>query len=302
MESVRSRGAGVPWDAVRRVGQLAVGMGLLVWGINSNLSWVTFTAIFGAIFIPAEALLAFTPQRFFRRRLGNDTMHWFVTTALSAQGMGWVSGIGVGLLAIALHPLGLAGHIVRQPAALQFAEALVLTYLVVYWIHRAMHKYNFLWRFHVIHHSAGEVNWMTAARFHPLDVVIQRGAAVTVVYAMGFSSAALSVYVLYEAFQSIWVHANFDVRIGPIKWLIANPEFHHWHHANDPAVYNKNFCEWPLMDLLFGTAYMPRGKRPAGYGVPQQVPESYVGQLLAPLPSLRSRRREDSPAGTVVGG
>jgi len=36
-------------------------------------------------------------------------------------------------------------------------------------------------------------------------------------------------------------HANVRVNLGPLRWLIAGPDFHQWHHCENPAAYNRNF-------------------------------------------------------------
>jgi sterol desaturase/sphingolipid hydroxylase (fatty acid hydroxylase superfamily) len=39
----------------------------------------------------------------------------------------------------------------------------------------------------------------------------------------------------------------------------------------------------PLLDAVFGTLHMPRGREPTGYGISDPVPESYPAQLLHPF-------------------
>ncbi|OOK82266.1 sterol desaturase domain protein [Mycobacterium kansasii] len=49
----------------------------------------------------------------------------------------------------------------------------------------------------------------------------------------------------------------------PLRWLIATPQFHHWHHARQPQAYNTNYAaEFPIVDALFGTLYLPTGRWP----------------------------------------
>jgi sterol desaturase/sphingolipid hydroxylase (fatty acid hydroxylase superfamily) len=58
---------------------------------------------------------------------------------------------------------------------------------------------------------------------------------------------------------------------------IATPEFHHWHHIKVPRVHNKNFAaQFPLLDLLFGTLYLPVDKIPKQYGISERVPIGYL--------------------------
>jgi len=43
-----------------------------------------------------------------------------------------------------------------------------------YWGHRWTHEVPFLWRFHAIHHSAEQIDWLVNTRAHPLDIVFVR--------------------------------------------------------------------------------------------------------------------------------
>src|SRR5207237_6422365 len=61
-----------------------------------------------------------------------------------------------------------------QPIWLQAIEFLLLGDLITYWVHRGMHVHPFLWRIHAIHHSAEQIDWIVAARDHPLELAIQK--------------------------------------------------------------------------------------------------------------------------------
>ena len=48
----------------------------------------------------------------------------------------------------------------------------VLSDLVGYFVHRAMHRVPMLWRFHKLHHEATQLSWLDAWRQHPVDFVL----------------------------------------------------------------------------------------------------------------------------------
>ena len=51
---------------------------------------------------------------------------------------------------------------------------------------------------------------------------------------------------------------------------------------------NKNFAgQLPLLDVVFGTAHLPRGAMPAAYGIPERTPDSYLEQLAWPFETER---------------
>ena len=101
---------------------------------------------------------------------------------------------------------------------------------------------------------------------------------------LGFNGTAVGIYGAIYIWHSFVLHANVRLPIGPLRWIIASPEFHHWHHANQPEAYNKNYAgQLALLDVLFGTARMPKGELPSKYGVDDPVPDSYLAHLAYPF-------------------
>ena len=81
-----------------------------------------------------------------------------------------------------------------------------------------------------------------------------------------------------------WQHANIDVSLGPLWWLITNPEFHRWHHERSRISTNRNFSALlPLWDVAFGTHVLPRDRKARAYGLPYAMPSNYLDQILAPF-------------------
>jgi sterol desaturase/sphingolipid hydroxylase (fatty acid hydroxylase superfamily) len=73
-----------------------------------------------------------------------------------------------------------------------------------------------------------------------------------------------------------------------LVWLASYPKsgspvFHRWHHSADAERQSKNFAPmFPVWDLMFGTFYMPRGRRPEAFGA-EGVPDGLLGQLAHPF-------------------
>src|ERR1700720_4671897 len=84
--------------------------------------------------------------------------------------------------------------------------------------------------------------------------------------------------------HSAFVHANLDWTFGPFKYVIATPVFHRWHHTAERGG-EKNFAAtFPVLDLIFGTFYMPAGEKPDRYGIAdREFPTSFGAQLLRPF-------------------
>lgn len=240
-------------------------------------------AILAIIFIPLERLFALRPLHVLRQGWRTDVVHYLVNGA--ARKVGLVGAVAVvGTVLQALVPAAFRSAVVATPGWVQIVAALGITAVGGYAGHRAMHEVPVLWRFHRVHHSVREMDWLAAGHMHPLDQIAIRSAAVVPLYALGFGRVSLGAIVILLTFQDIFIHANLRLTCGPLRWLIATPQFHHWHHARQPQAYNSNYAaEFPLVDALFGTLYLPADRWPAEYGIDDDQPDGYVRQLVWPL-------------------
>ena len=248
--------------------------------------------VLALIFVPLEQLYALHKQRIFRTGWQTDLKHFFVSH----------SGVQL-LTAIAMIPAqsffvwavdsDLQRAVAAQPVALQFAEILLAVDFVTYWVHRAFHQVPWLWNFHAIHHSSRELDWLAGSRMHLFDVLVTRSAGFLPVFLLGFSQEAVVAYVAFVSIHAVLIHANIRWRFPVLRWIIATPEYHHWHHTSDEEGIDKNFAAFlPLWDRLFGTVHMP-GHWPKKYGtVKFQPPETYLGQLAYPF-----KRKKQTPYG-----
>jgi sterol desaturase/sphingolipid hydroxylase (fatty acid hydroxylase superfamily) len=191
-----------------------------------------------------------------------------------------------------LEPIGFYAWLGNIPLLLRFGMAIVVGEFGAYWGHRWSHEIPFLWRFHCIHHSPTEMDWLVNTRAHPLDMFFTRFCGLLPVYILGLaqpnSTTVDVVPMLYAVVGTVWsffVHANVCWRFGFLEKWLATPAFHHWHHTNDdPRHINKNYAAiLPWIDKLFGTFYLPRNRWPSQYGIDRPVAPSLTGQLLEPL-------------------
>lgn len=175
------------------------------------------------------------------------------------------------------------GPLAAQPLPLQAIEVLLLADLAGYWSHRLFHGRQ-LWRFHAVHHSARELDWLAAARVHPLNELGSRILATVPLVALGFHPLVLAGYAPFLTLYAVFLHANLNWDFGPLRAVIASPVFHRWHHSRDTAARDRNFAGFfPFWDILFGTYHMPRGQRPSELGIDEPMPASLWRQLLYPF-------------------
>ena len=170
------------------------------------------------------------------------------------------------------------------PLIVQVPLLLLLADLLAYWSHRWFHGER-LWRFHAIHHSSKTVDWLSSVRLHPVNDAVSRIVQVLPLYWMGFNGAALAAFVPFLTFYSLLLHANVSWSYGPLRYVIASPAFHRWHHTTEREGLDKNFANmFPFIDLAFGTFYMPAGRQPQEFGIlGDEVPNGLLAQLAYPF-------------------
>jgi WD40 repeat protein/sterol desaturase/sphingolipid hydroxylase (fatty acid hydroxylase superfamily) len=166
----------------------------------------------------------------------------------------------------------------------QCLAILLIQDVMLYWIHRLFHT-RWAWQFHAIHHSPTVLDWMSAARFHPINNLLSFALADVTVLLLGFPWQALVALVPFNTIYSAMVHANLNWTFGPLRYVFASPVFHRWHHTTEEEGLNKNFAStFPFLDVLFGTFYMPVGEMPVEFGNGEpDFPQGFWGQFIHPF-------------------
>ncbi len=94
--------------------------------------------------------------------------------------------------------------------------------------------------------------------------------------------------------QATFIHANVRIDFGRLRWLLATPQFHHWHRAAEREAVDRNFAvHVPMLDRLFGTHHLPGNRWPGSYGLAggHEVPDGYLRQFVDPFTARRHRQR-----------
>ena len=172
-----------------------------------------------------------------------------------------------------------------QPALLQALEVVVLVDFLGYWLHRGFHRFGPAWRVHAVHHSSTQLTWLSAVRVHPINDAVPNMAGAAVLVLAGFDPTTLAVVVPFFTLYAIGVHADLDWTYGPLRYAVASPVFHRWHHTTEAQGLDKNYAGLlPLWDVLFGTLHLPADQRPTVFGlVGAPVPEGFWQQLTYPF-------------------
>lgn len=269
---------------------VATGVGVELFWELLNLKAFLIVAL---IFVPLERIAALhKDQKIFRNHWKNDLIYVFFNRLLIKAALISIFAICLGFLNQYI-PKSIHETVSAQPIWVQIPEIIIIADVGFYLAHRAFHAVPVLWRFHSIHHSIEEMDWLAAHRVHPVDQIVSQTASLLPVFVLGFSGPAIIVFAFIYQWQSLLVHSNTRIPFGPLKWILASPQFHHWHHGNEPKAYNRNFAgQLPFIDLIFGTFFLPEKGTPEKYGVDENVPTCYHQQFIYPF--LKESNNEDT--------
>jgi sterol desaturase/sphingolipid hydroxylase (fatty acid hydroxylase superfamily) len=253
------------------------------------------------IFVPLERAFALHRQKIFRKSIFTDLGYYYLNGLLPKLVMVFPVA-AIAWLMRRIVPAAVHSWSAGLPLSARLVAALVAGELGYYWGHRWAHEIPLLWRFHSIHHSAEEMDWMVSSRAHPVDFIFVRLCGFVPLYALGLAQPTVgyhldTVPLLILLLGTMWgffIHANLRWRLSWLSFLIATPAFHHWHHTNDEHT-DKNYASMlPIMDILFGSWYLPK-QWPAIYGIKSRTAPSLSGQLAQPfLPTALNQ--EDDPS------
>lgn len=181
------------------------------------------------------------------------------------------------------------------PLGVEIPGALLAGSLVSYLVHRLGHRNALLWRLHGVHHVPEKVNVANNGVNHVLDIVLAQSLVQLALALVGFSRPAVLVAGLFVAAQGYFVHANVDVRIGPLNHLLASPEQHRLHHSTDLSEAGHYGSDLACWDHLFGSFTWRPGREPTAVGLHDPTSFPATGEILAAL--LHPWRRRSAPDG-----
>lgn len=132
-----------------------------------------------------------------------------------------------------------------------------LDFIAQYVAHVMLHKYAWMWRFHMVHHSDTHVDATTGTRHHPGDYFIRETFALGAILLSGMPLAAYVLYRIISIFCTYFSHANIGLpktvdRL--ISWVFVSPNMHKFHHHFERPWTDTNFGNiFSIWDRIFGT-------------------------------------------------
>ncbi|WP_298521096.1 sterol desaturase family protein [uncultured Kordia sp.] len=234
-------------------------------------------------------------QSIFRKDFWLDTFYMFfnffifniiIFVALSNTTAAFFNDI-LGGIGMSLESLQLF-NISALPAWLGLLIFFVVTDFVQWNTHRLLHRVEFLWNFHKVHHSVKEMGFAAHLRYHWMETVVYKSLLYLPVAIIGGFNVQ---HVAFVYFFTISVghlnHANLGWDYGFLKYIFNNPKMHIWHHSKElPVRYGVNFgLTLSVWDYFFKTNYIPKNGRDIelGFTNDESFPQDFLRQEIYPI-------------------
>jgi sterol desaturase/sphingolipid hydroxylase (fatty acid hydroxylase superfamily) len=195
----------------------------------------------------------------------------------------------IGLFGVELTAL----HIVNVgalPVAVQLILLFIISDFVQWWTHRLLHKVNFLWNFHKVHHSVEQMGFAAHLRYHWMETIVYKTIQyLPIVLLLNIQSSYVFIVFYIQILIGHLNHSNIRLDYGPLKYIFNSPHMHIWHHAKTlpkERRFGVNFgISLSIWDYIFGTAYVPHSGRDIelGFEEVEQYPKTFFGQMIVPF-------------------
>lgn len=250
-----------------------IGISLFFWGLEIIIPWRK-------------------NQQKIRKDFWLDAFYMFFNFFLfSLIGYNAVSNVAVEFFNDGLKSIGIDNLAFLNIASFPYWGQLLILFLVrdfiQYFIHRLLHRVDFLWNFHKVHHSVKEMGFAAHLRYHWMETIVYRSLEYIPLALIGFGITDFILVYLFTLALGHFNHSNISIPLGPFKYIFNNPQMHIWHHGKEiPNKYGVNFgLTLSIWDYLFKTDYVPNSGRDIelGFENDEQFPTEFIGQELYPL-------------------
>ncbi|MDR7211852.1 sterol desaturase family protein [Flavobacterium piscis] len=176
-----------------------------------------------------------------------------------------------------------------------------------YVIHYLMHRFEFLWEFHKIHHAATTLNPVTQYRIHPVELILVNiketlvfGLVMGLFDYLSAHQVEMITYLGINIFSFIFMFFGANLRHSSIKfkyfnfleYIFMSPYQHQIHHSNQPEHFDRNMgSKLAVWDWMFGTLLRSKQVNKVTFGISkeedlQKKYESFFNNLFLPFVSI----------------
>jgi len=174
------------------------------------------------------------------------------------------------------------------PWGVQMLIFFLATDFIQWFTHVCLHRFEFLWRFHKVHHSVEQMGFAAHLRYHWMETVFYTPMKfIAVMFIGGFAPEQAFIIYFFTIAVGHLNHANLGWSYGPLKYIFNNPKMHIWHHAKElphERRYGVNFgITLSIWDYIFGKNYIPSSGRdiPLGFSGMETYPKRFWGLITS---------------------
>jgi sterol desaturase/sphingolipid hydroxylase (fatty acid hydroxylase superfamily) len=189
------------------------------------------------------------PQKIYKESFVTNTTAFLVNNLILTA----VKASSLFLVAQQFSSHGLLSSLPNDP--IKWLLAFALFDLAIYAWHFVSHQYEWLWRFHKIHHSDKSFNVSTGFRFHVFDLLLEIIYKCVFVIVIGVNAYVVLSIEIIELFFIFFHHANISVPNEKLlSQLIITPSLHRTHHSTLRAEHDSNYgIVLSIWDRMFNT-------------------------------------------------
>jgi sterol desaturase/sphingolipid hydroxylase (fatty acid hydroxylase superfamily) len=273
--------------------------GRYLWHEITNPSWHNYFYWLIGLSLTAWLLEIIIPwrkkQSIVRKDFWQDAFYMFFNFFIfSLIAYNAISEVAVNFFNELLASVGasnlVAINIANLPGWTQLLILFVVSDFIQWNVHRWLHKYPWLWRFHRVHHSVKEMGFAAHLRYHWMETIVYKTVLYIPLAMIGFGISDFIMVHIFTIAIGHLNHSNVPFDYGKVlKFVFNNPKMHIWHHAKAlPEKHQKgmNFgISLSLWDYLFGTAYVPKSGKDIelGFQDDETFPEDFIAQQLYPF-------------------
>ena len=142
-------------------------------------------------------------------------------------------------------------------AGLSLILGLIIFDLAIYLQHILVHKVDFLWCFHRVHHTDVDLDLTSALRFHPVEILFSLMYKILIILIFGLSVETVLIFEILLNFMAMFNHAN--IAIHPrcervLRYFVVTPQMHIIHHSVERGESDRNYgFNLSIWDRLFKT-------------------------------------------------
>lgn len=127
---------------------------------------------------------------------------------------------------------------------------------IYYWIHRAIHRFGWLWRLsgHGVHHAFHNLHALNVNATHPLETLLLALPLVLLAGLLGAPPEAVGGAVVLLVVNTTLAHANVRLDTPVLNLFFTSSNQHRRHHSQVFEHSNSNYaCSAIFWDRVFGT-------------------------------------------------